>query len=72
MSRVRRLIPDALPIKEEINLVIQAMYIFGKRYSIASYQAMRLEAYMKASVEDYQLLDHMAESTEFGLTPKGP
>jgi len=32
------------------------MYTFGKRYSIASYQAARLEQYMKCTVEDYKFL----------------
>jgi len=48
------------------------METFGKKYSIAAFQAMRLKAYMDSTVEDYRFLGELAESPEFGETPRGP
>lgn len=55
------------PLENEIEIIVQALQIFGKRYSIASFQAMRADKMRKATAEDTKFMENPAVEDEAGF-----
>lgn len=68
MSRLSAaLTAAAAPLENEIEIIVQALQIFGKRYDIASWQAKRMNQFRKATAEDTKFMETPGVEDEDGF-----
>jgi hypothetical protein len=58
LAAAKMLMTAAVPLENEIDVIVQALRNFGKRYSIASYQATRAEQFRQSTAEDTKFMEN--------------